>query len=121
MDEWEGPGIDNKERTNDAVAINKLVESDPRTWICGKFAFRWYRYSSAFTLKLPEKDVNNIMEIMRGMPEEERERRRREMDRVWLQFTYQRPPQRGDAFYSVMRELSRKKRAMRNGVSRFWD
>ena len=76
---------------------------------------------SAFTLKLPEKDVNNIMEIMRGMPEEERERRRREMDRVWLKFTYQRPPQRGDAFYSVMRELSRKKRAMRNGVNRFWE
>jgi len=55
------------------------------------------------------------------MPESERERRRREMDRVWLRFTYQRPPQRGDAFYSVMRELSRKKRTMRNGVNRFWD
>jgi len=76
---------------------------------------------SAFTLKLPEKDINNIMEIMRDMPESERERRRREMDRVWLRFTYQRPPQRGDAFYSVMRELSRKKRTMRNGVNRFWD
>lgn len=30
-----------------------------------------------------------------GMTEEERERRRREMDRVWLKFTYQRPPQHG--------------------------
>jgi hypothetical protein len=38
---------------------------------------------SSFTLKLPEKDVNNILEIMRGMPEAERERRRREMDKVW--------------------------------------
>ena len=37
---------------------------------------------SAFTLKLPEKDVNNIVEIMRGMPEAERERRRKVMDEV---------------------------------------
>jgi len=76
---------------------------------------------ASFTLKLPEKDVNNILVIMRGMPEDERERRRREMDRLWLKFTYQRPPRRGDAFYSTMRELGRKKRTMRNGVNRFWD
>ena len=59
--------------------------------------------------------------LMLGMPEEERERRRREMDNIWLKYTYQRPPQHGDAFYSTLRELARKKRAMRNGVNRFWD
>jgi hypothetical protein len=45
----------------------------------------------------------------------------RRYNKVWLQYTYQRPPQHGDAFYSTLRELGRKKRAMRNGVNRFWD
>lgn len=40
---------------------------------------------------------------MRGMPEEERELRRLEMDKVWLKYTYQRPPREGDAFHMLLR------------------
>ena len=49
---------------------------------------------SEFALKIPEKDVSDILETMRDMPEEERERRRRYMDKIWKQFTYQRPAEK---------------------------
>ena len=48
---------------------------------------------------------------MRDMPEDERERRRKVMDKVWKQFTYQRPAEIGDAYYSTVKELSEKVRA----------
>ena len=40
---------------------------------------------------------------------------------VWLKFTYQRHPAKGDAFYSTMRELGRKMRTSRNSPIRFWE
>lgn len=76
---------------------------------------------SQFALKLPEKDVDGIVALLRGISEEELERRRRAMDEVWKLFTYQRPPQEGDAFYATMRELARKRRAFKSSPTRTWD
>ena len=76
---------------------------------------------SEFTLKIPEKDVSDILETMRDMPESERERRRRAMDSVWMKFTYQKPPEFGDAYYSTIKELGRKVRAHKLfGPHSFW-
>ena len=76
---------------------------------------------SEFALKIPEKDVSDILETMRDMPEEERERRRKVMDKVWKQFTYQRPAEIGDAYYSTVKELARKVRAHKKyGRKSFW-
>jgi hypothetical protein len=76
---------------------------------------------SEFALKIPEKDVSDILETMRDMPEEERERRRRYMDKIWKQFTYQRPAEIGDAYYSAVKELARKVRAHKKyGRESFW-
>lgn len=47
--------------------------------------------------------INTLVELMRSIPEEEREIRRLEMDKVWLKYTYQRPPQEGDAFHMLLR------------------
>ncbi|KAK3233372.1 Glycerol kinase [Cymbomonas tetramitiformis] len=75
---------------------------------------------SEFALKIREKDVDNIVELMRSMPEEERERRRRVMDRIWQIFTYQRPPVGGDAFYATMHELARKHRMFKSSSIHEW-
>ena len=71
-----------------------------------------------FALKIPEKDVDNIVALMRGMSDEELERRRDVMDRIWKKYTYQRPPQPGDAFYSTMEELARKRKRHRDAPGR---
>jgi len=76
---------------------------------------------SEFALKIPEKDVSDILETMRDMPEEERERRRQYMDKIWKKFTYQRPAELGDAYYSAVKELGRKVRAQKKyGRKSFW-
>lgn len=76
---------------------------------------------SEFALKIPEKDVSDILETMRDMPEEERERRRQYMDKIWKKFTYQRPAELGDAYYSTVKELGRKVRAQKKyGRKSFW-
>ena len=76
---------------------------------------------SEFSLKLREKEVDDIVAIMRNMPEEVRERKRQVMDRLWLAFTYQRPPQKGDAFYLTMAELARKVRRFKASPLTTWD
>ena len=75
---------------------------------------------SKFAVKIRERDVDNIVEYMRNMPEAEKEARRREMDRIWLMFTYQRPPVQGDAFYATMREVGRKRVAFKSGSLHEW-
>eukprot|EP00238_Polyblepharides_amylifera_P011906 CAMPEP_0196592856 /NCGR_PEP_ID=MMETSP1081-20130531/74024_1 /TAXON_ID=36882 /ORGANISM="Pyramimonas amylifera, Strain CCMP720" /LENGTH=519 /DNA_ID=CAMNT_0041916667 /DNA_START=82 /DNA_END=1638 /DNA_ORIENTATION=- len=75
---------------------------------------------SQFALKIPEKDVDNILEIMRGMSEEEREKKRKYMDKLWKVFTYQRPPEASDAFYASMRELARKHRSFKTSSVHAW-
>ena len=42
------------------------------------------------------------------------------IDRVWMMFTYQKPPQPGDAFHTVMRELARKRIVFKNSANRTW-
>eukprot|EP00899_Mesostigma_viride_P009806 jgi/Mesvir1/18827/Mv11428-RA.1 len=75
---------------------------------------------SKFAVKMRENDVDGIVTFMRNMPEEERARRREEMDRLWLAFTYQWPPVPGDAFHMTMRELSRKIRKFKTSSSERW-
>lgn len=59
-------------------------------------------------IKVPEKDVDNIVYLMRHMPEHQKAAMRAEGDKHWLKYTYQRPPVEGDAFHSTLRELGRK-------------
>ena len=75
---------------------------------------------SEFSLKIREKDVDNIVEFLRGISDEELQRRLEAIDKVWLKFTYQKPPQPGDAFHTVMMELSRKKLAFKNSANQTW-
>ena len=75
---------------------------------------------SKFAVKIRERDVDNIVEFMRNMPEAEKEARRREMDRIWLMFSYQRPPVPGDAFHATMREIGRKRVSFRTGPLHEW-
>ena len=56
------------------------------------------------SLKIRENDVDNIVEILRSFSEEERTKKLEAIDGVWMMFTYQRPPQPGDAFHTVMRK-----------------
>ena len=43
------------------------------------------------------------------------------MDKIWKQFTYQRPAEIGDAYYSTVKELARKVRAHKKyGRESFW-
>ena len=75
---------------------------------------------TSFVVKIPEKDVDNIEQTLRSMPDEELERRRRVMDDIWLSYTYQRPPQSGDAFHFVLQELARKRKSFRNSRGATW-
>ena len=75
---------------------------------------------SEFSLKIREKDVDNIVEFLRGISDEDLQRRLEAIDKVWLKFTYQKPPQPGDAFHTVMMELSRKKLAFKNSANQTW-
>ena len=75
---------------------------------------------TSFVVKIPEKDVDNIEQTLRNMPDEELERRRRVMDDIWLSYTYQRPPQSGDAFHFVLQELARKRKRFRNSRGATW-
>ena len=54
------------------------------------------------------------------MPAEELERRRRVMDAIWLSYTYQRPPQKSNAFRFVMQELARKRKKFKNSLGATW-
>ncbi|GAQ87674.1 Exostosin family protein [Klebsormidium nitens] len=75
---------------------------------------------SRFAIKVPEAKIDTLVELMRGMPEEERELRRLEMDKVWLKYTYQRPPREGDAFHMLLRELARKTRRFKHSSQYTW-
>mmetsp|Transcript_45981 Transcript_45981/g.87742 ORF Transcript_45981/g.87742 Transcript_45981/m.87742 type:complete len:476 (-) Transcript_45981:490-1917(-) len=75
---------------------------------------------SQFALKIAEKDVDNIVQLMRGMPESEREQKRQYMDKIWKIFTYQRPPMGDDAFYATMKELARKHRVFKTSALHEW-
>ena len=75
---------------------------------------------SEISLKIRENDVDNIVEILRSFSEEERAKKLEAIDRVWMMFTYQKPPQPGDAFHTVMRELARKRIVFKNSANRTW-
>ena len=75
---------------------------------------------TSFVVKIPEKEVDDIEQTLRSMPDEELERRRQIMDDIWLSYTYQRPPQKGDAFQFVMQELARKRKKFKNARSATW-
>ena len=75
---------------------------------------------TSFVVKIPEKEVDDIEQTLRSMPDEELERRRQIMDDIWLSYTYQRPPQKGDAFHFVMQELARKRKKFKNAHSATW-
>ena len=75
---------------------------------------------TSFVVKIPEKVVDNIEQTLRSMPDEELERRRRVIDDIWLSYTYQRPPQNGDAFHFVLQELARKRKSFRNSRGATW-
>ena len=75
---------------------------------------------SEISLKIRENDVDNIVEILRSFSEEERTKKLEAIDRVWMMFTYQKPPQPGDAFHTVMRELARKRIVFKNSANRTW-
>ena len=75
---------------------------------------------SEISLKIRENDVDNIVEILRSFSEEERAKKLEAIDGVWMMFTYQKPPQPGDAFHTVMRELARKRIVFKNSANRTW-
>ena len=68
------------------------------------------------SLKIRENDVDNIVEILRSFSEEERTKKLEAIDGVWMIFTYQKPPQPGDAFHTVMR----KRIVFKNSANRTW-
>jgi hypothetical protein len=71
-------------------------------------------------IKIPEKDVDDIVSFLRNMPEHQKAAMRAEGDRHWLKFTYQRPPVEGDAFFATMRELARKVKKFRTSDVHAW-
>ena len=75
---------------------------------------------TTFAVKIKENDVDNIVEVLRGFSDEELERKRAVIDKVWMKFTYQKPSVEGDAFHAVMNELARKKLAFRNSQHHSW-
>lgn len=73
------------------------------------------------TVKIAEKDVNNTLSILRGIPQATIEEKRREIEKVWRMVAWQKPSKPGDAFHSVMRELEGKKRFMKVSSFTFWN
>mmetsp|Transcript_13242 Transcript_13242/g.31348 ORF Transcript_13242/g.31348 Transcript_13242/m.31348 type:complete len:288 (+) Transcript_13242:280-1143(+) len=71
-------------------------------------------------IKVPEKDVDDLVSLMRNMPEHQKAALRAEGDKHWLKFTYQRPPVEGDAFYTTLRQLSRKVQAFQTSNLHSW-
>ncbi|GBG67333.1 hypothetical protein CBR_g471 [Chara braunii] len=90
--------------------------------IADNIEFPWENFLdySQFSLKIPENQIDSIVSVMRGISAKERERKRQEMEKVWMMFTYQRPPQPGDAFFSVLRELTSKIRRFKTSSSHVW-
>mmetsp|Transcript_34242 Transcript_34242/g.97074 ORF Transcript_34242/g.97074 Transcript_34242/m.97074 type:complete len:414 (+) Transcript_34242:3020-4261(+) len=71
-------------------------------------------------IKIPEKDVDDIVSFMRSMPEHQKAAMRAEGDKHWLKYTYQRPPVEGDAFYCTLQELARKIQVFRTSNIDSW-
>jgi hypothetical protein len=71
-------------------------------------------------IKIPEKDVDDIVSFLRNMPKSQKAAMRAEGDKHWLKFTYQRPPVPGDAFYSTMNELARKVKTFQTSNEHSW-
>lgn len=65
---------------------------------------------SKFTLKVLERDIRELKEILVSVSAETIASKQRELRRVWKMFSYQRPTENGDAFDAILQQLTIKAR-----------
>jgi len=76
---------------------------------------------SQLTIKIAEKDVNQTMDILRGISEEKIRKMQDNIDQVWKTVSYPIPSVTGDAFHMIMEELGRKRRLFKASSFTFWN
>lgn len=75
---------------------------------------------SKFSIKLLERDADEVVELLKGIPQSAVEAKSRELSRVAERFRWHSAWERDDAFDTLLRVLDRRVRFMRNSPYRFW-
>lgn len=75
---------------------------------------------SALTVKIPEANATQILDILHAIPEAQIEAKRKAIQRMWHTVTWPEHSKPGDAFHSVLVELQRKRRYFKASPSTWW-
>eukprot|EP01006_Ploeotia_vitrea_P041536 TRINITY_DN66546_c11_g2_i2.p1 TRINITY_DN66546_c11_g2~~TRINITY_DN66546_c11_g2_i2.p1 ORF type:complete len:484 (-),score=264.11 TRINITY_DN66546_c11_g2_i2:104-1507(-) len=65
-----------------------------------------------FSVKIDEKDIHMLREILMNIPESEIKKKQEYMKIAWKVFSWQRPSEEGDAFETLIGQLARKVRRL---------
>ena len=79
-------------------------------------SFDWRQVS----IKIPEKRHLETIDILRSIPDDVVERKRKAMAKFWPSVAWKKPTVDDDAFHLVMKELERKKRGFKASTFTFW-
>ena len=79
-------------------------------------SFDWRQVS----IKIPEKRHLETIDILRSVPDDVVERKRKAMAKFWPSVAWKKPAADDDAFHLVMKELERKKRGFKSSTFTFW-
>jgi hypothetical protein len=79
-------------------------------------SFDWRQVS----IKIPEKRHLETIDILRSIPDDVVERKRKAMAKFWPSVAWKKPSVDDDAFHIVMKELERKKRGFKASTFTFW-
>eukprot|EP00293_Proteomonas_sulcata_P018997 CAMPEP_0184311530 /NCGR_PEP_ID=MMETSP1049-20130417/42168_1 /TAXON_ID=77928 /ORGANISM="Proteomonas sulcata, Strain CCMP704" /LENGTH=100 /DNA_ID=CAMNT_0026626975 /DNA_START=414 /DNA_END=716 /DNA_ORIENTATION=+ len=71
---------------------------------------------SSFTVKAPEQHLEKLPTILNEIDSESILRMQNALTKVWKLVTYQRPPQKGDAWDSIILELASRVKSWQNGA-----
>mmetsp|Transcript_29775 Transcript_29775/g.76959 ORF Transcript_29775/g.76959 Transcript_29775/m.76959 type:complete len:464 (+) Transcript_29775:315-1706(+) len=75
---------------------------------------------SKFSIKVLEKDADEVVELLRSLPQSAVEAKAAELGRVAQRFRWHAAWERDDAFDTLLRQLDGRVRFMRNSPYRYW-
>ena len=76
---------------------------------------------SELTVKIPEEQAEDVVAILRAIPEDVVRKKQEAIDRTWKMVTWRSPAEPGDAFHTVLADLGLKRRLMKASTYTFWD
>lgn len=86
-----------------------------------EFPYENFLNWNALTVKIPEAQAEDVVQILRSIPQSVVEQKQAAIARVWKMVTWKHPAEPGDAFHTVMADLGLKRRLMKASTYTFWD